>query len=291
MAAAVVAAALLAMAPARPVLVGLLVVALLLGVLEALATRPRVDRLVDTGDGFTTPPVSVPVTFGLINLCMLTIGFVLGVRDPGVPPAPWLALLGAYAALPVLYGYGLWHGVGVTLAPDGLHIAKLTGSVFVPWVALHPEQYAQDPADADRGRVVLRIARPELVTTRGWPIDPDRMTVAGVRRDHLAAVIQMYVAEPPAAGVPIPAASRAWRIRNVLAGLALVAVAGPLYVWTSTALEDVLVDDLPNLWAYAALAGPVLLLRAAISRRPAAAAPLPAPEPSRPRWARDVTKG
>ena len=280
----------------------LVVAALALILLDVGGRRPRTDEFDVRGGGFATPGSSTLTTVGLANLCLITACFVAGVHDAAGQRAPWGALLAAYVAPLLGYGYGLWHGVGVTFTPAGLHAGRLTGAVRVPWEALATVQYQPDPDDTDGGRVIVRYACPSLVVTAGRPIDTDALVFAGTRRDTVAAAIRHYLARPQersAIGTaegyerlraavataaeaaeprpPIPAPTARRRARNALAGAALLVIAGPLWVWISEALPGHPVGDLAEFFIFAPFAGVALLFGAAAGlrmggvRRPATA--------------------
>jgi hypothetical protein len=125
-----------------------------------------------------------------IGLAVVTL--VQGLRSDD-PRAPWLVLIGAYLSPVVVCSYGLWHGVGVTLTPDGLRVGKLTGTVLVPWEALAVEQFTEPH---DHRLLILRYAQPELITVIGRSFDLDRISFNGTSRGLLAAAIRFSRAEP-----------------------------------------------------------------------------------------------
>ena len=285
--------------------------------LLGLASRDsRTDEFVLVDGSFATVRGSVPVTWAVADLGFAAVVFAEGVREVNAPWAPWLTLLAAYLLPLVVCGSGLWHGIGITLTPDGLRADKLTGAIFVPWAALSADQFA--PTPGDDGHLILRYAHPGQVRKFGFPIDLDRVSFTHTSSDFAAAAIRHYLAHPdrrPAIGTPAglaalapdpaldsdtvvtpapadpplpPPPSPRRRARNALAGAALMMLAIPLWLWT----EDTL--DLPGAeqpLGLAVLAGLALLVSAAFPRanRPAPAS-VPSLTPSRAPWARDVTR-
>jgi hypothetical protein len=293
--------------------IGVLVAGVLAVVLNPDVSAKRTDELVVADGGFVTRGGSVATSWALVGWAAVTETFIGGVHEPGDPLVPWLAVLVAYAAPLAACAYGLWHGVGTTLAPGGLRLVKLTGAVHVPWEALATTAYRQD-ADPDNGRLILNYADPALITTSGRPLDIERAPCVRTRRDFLAAVIRHYIDNPAdraaigstteyhrrrtipqgtgAGELPaIPPASGRRRIRNALAGSALAIGSVALHAWSNAALDNYVSLGVPVI--FPPLIGGLALLFGALSRKSPSAAlpPAPAPPPSRAPWSRDVTNG
>ena len=301
--------------------IGLLVtVAVLVTAAVAVEGNDRSDMMAISPRAFGTPLAGTPVVGALAHIALVAACFALGVREAGVR-APWLTLLAALAAPALRFGYGAWHGRGVTVTPDGLRVAKMSGSVVVAWQALAAEQPAQDPDAATNGTIVLAYARPELVTTTGWPVSADRIGFSRTGRDFLAATIRYYLAHPEdrrvigtAAGyrrlhknigrepdVPRPAVpprTVRWIVRTAVGGVLLTVAAVAVYAWTETRLDGHgLLEELTRPLLFAMFAGIGMVITALASAyrrshpRPGYLPEQGPPRPVRPDWAKDVTNG
>ena len=331
-AAAILVMAALAALPRVPgVGLALLALGVALAVLDPDVRGPRRDGFVVAGGTFADPGGSQPVALALANICLVTACFADGVHETAGQRGPWIALLVAYTIPLGFYGYGAWRGTGVTLSPHGLRVAKLSGEVFVPWVALAPIQYA--PVNP----VILRVADPDLVRRSGRPFDTDSVTFPHTDHEFAAAAIRHYAAHPearptigtsdgdatlraaispplvdgaaagavagrlevPAHGaavldavLPLPPTGRR-RARKAFAGVLLLAVAVPLWIWVEQSLDRTSVGGLMDPLGIAVFGGFGLLISAAVGNHPRPGTPAPASSapPSRAPWARDVTNG
>ncbi|MEU4694728.1 hypothetical protein [Actinoplanes sp. NPDC023714] len=146
------------------------------------------------GHSFRTPPSAGPVIAGVAHLSWLGVA--------ALHPAESGVLLVLLSATLLLYPRALWHGVRLTLTPDGLHDEKFAGTVTIPWRALSAVTTFDPPLDPAAGldrattRVRLSFTRPELVTTTGWTVNRRTLEFAGTDVAFVAAAIRHYLAHP-----------------------------------------------------------------------------------------------
>lgn len=204
----------------RPVLIGVLILAVVLGILVQAGPLPSAAAL-----------------FVLV-LAMIVLAFLVGQlyhpavltarpEPPAILAAPGLAPVFSATAFMLLAGvlvtedvsdivdreelWGLnvvtvilwvlvvalhlhvaWGSYGVRLTPEGVHDRQPLGSLFVPWEAFAPDY----PAVPVRGNhLTLYYQRPDLVRQRG--LRPSRHSLPSTTdATYLANVIHQYVSCP-----------------------------------------------------------------------------------------------
>jgi hypothetical protein len=160
---------------------GVLVTALVV-MFAPSSRRPPASFVITEGE-FRTPLMGIIPLAGIAHLACLGVFVLYPVESPTAALA---------ALLYVCYLRAQWHGVGLTLTPEGLRADKYAGSMTVPWTALEPGQPGYE-----EGGVRLALAHPELAGYTGVVL---RRTVladaVGVPAAFLAAAIRHYAAHP-----------------------------------------------------------------------------------------------
>lgn len=163
-------------------------------VVAALATGWRRNRrppatFLSDGTGFRTPVHASSLYFGLLGPQMFTF-FLAGARQAPIGLAG-AALLGAVS---IATWRGLWHGVGLTLRPEGIDAARQAGTLHIPWDALATEQPERDPGTP--WEIKLAYADPGRVVATGGHLSRDTVVFEGADPDFVAHAIATYAADP-----------------------------------------------------------------------------------------------
>jgi hypothetical protein len=179
---------------------GLILIGTVGGLLYALTSRGSAGAFERDGASFRTPATAGPVIAGVAHLAWFGL-IALDIAGPAVRGIPYPVLMALLPALFLLYPRALWHGVRLTLTPDGIRNEKYAGTVTVPWDALSSVRAfdpAFDPTPSDGGvtRLRLSFARPELVRVTGWTVNRRTLEFGGVSTPLVAAAIQHYVDHP-----------------------------------------------------------------------------------------------
>jgi hypothetical protein len=117
--------------------------ALVLGAVVGFASRLRAPARFEvdaTRHAFRTPPGAAAVFVVIFMLAGVAFfaetggwSWAHGDRDGG-----WIAVM-ALIGLPALsFTVLVWRGIGIALTPEGVHARRETGSVFIPWTAMSP---------------------------------------------------------------------------------------------------------------------------------------------------------
>ncbi len=152
--------------------------------------RPPASFVVADGE-FRTPRIAVVPLAGIAHLAFLGVFALYPGEFLDGGPARRLTIV---IAVLVYAGYlrAQWHGLGLTLTPEGLRADRYAGSMTVPWTALEAVQ----PTCED-GDLKLAVARPELVAHTGVVLRRTVPTEAvGVPPEFAVAAIHHYAAHP-----------------------------------------------------------------------------------------------
>ncbi|MFG1990255.1 hypothetical protein ACGFJ7_09790 [Actinoplanes sp. NPDC048988] len=228
-----------------------------------VAERPRTPSM----PGFATPRGPALILAGLAHFALIATVLSLGLTEPD--RTAWVVLLAATLTPLPFYGYGLWHGTGVTFTSSGVRADRLTGTLFHPWPALAETQ----PRNDLDGEITVALAgAPEATLTF------DKTSGAFV-----AAALRFYLAHPAeragigtpegyrrlTAGIavepdrPLPPPVPRPATREVPVGLAIIAAATLIGLWTNWRLSGHgLIALLPQVMVLPALFGLALILRA-----------------------------
>jgi hypothetical protein len=174
--------------------------ALVLGAVVGFVSRVRAPARFEVDaarHAFRTPPGAAAVFVVFFMLAGVAFFAEAGGwswahddRDGG-----WIAVM-ALIGVPVLSFTALvWRGIGIALTAEGIHARRETGSAFIPWTALSPEQPAP-AAPPDDYHLDLTVTDPGLVTHTGLIRRPNRIAFEGIRPAFAAAAIRHYVTHP-----------------------------------------------------------------------------------------------
>ncbi|SNY51639.1 hypothetical protein [Paractinoplanes atraurantiacus] len=238
-----------------------------------LAERPRTPSM----PGFTTPRGPALILAGLAHFALIAACLSLGLGLAGPDRTAWVVLLIATLTPLPFYGYGLWHGTGVTFTPTGVRADKLAGTLFYPWSALAETQPRND---LDGEITVAFLEEPE---TTGRPANHDTLIFDKTSAAFVAAALRFYAAHPaerPKIGTPeayrrliagiaaepdrpLPAPTPRPATRDTAIGLTVIAAATTIGLWTAWHLTGHgLIALLPQVMLLPALFGIALIIRA-----------------------------
>ncbi|MBB2943598.1 hypothetical protein FB565_003327 [Actinoplanes lutulentus] len=159
--------------------------------LVAPSTRRRPDAFEVDGAGFHTPRTGGVTLVGVAHLCLVG---ALALDPSGTTPMgiPFSWALAIGVALLALYPRALWHGVRLTITPDGLRNDKYAGTVTIPWQSIAEI----NPTDSTDQRLRLSLTSPDQVTVTGWTTSRRTLEFNGAGLPFVAATIRHYLNNP-----------------------------------------------------------------------------------------------
>ncbi|WP_433824968.1 PH domain-containing protein [Actinoplanes sp. CA-015351] len=160
-------------------------------ILAAPSTRHHPDAFEVDGAGFHTPRSGNITLAGVAHLCLLgALALYPSGTSPMGIPLVWAPAIGV-AAL-ALYPRALWHGVRLTITPDGLRNDKYAGTVTIPWQSITEI----NPTDSTGLRLRLSLTSLDQITVTGWTTSRRTLEFDGAGLPFVAATIRHYLANP-----------------------------------------------------------------------------------------------